>query len=88
MQPMRPPGKISINGARYAESVVFSWKKEIDQLTKQNSHEDLYKAILGKLVANVQGGLGSYICIFFAQDGYHLLDSSNDQYYDILRLFT
>ena len=41
-----------------------------------------------KLVSNVQGGLQSYVMIFFSKDGYHELNSENDQYHDILRLFT
>jgi len=44
--------------------------------------------MLSILVANVQGGLASYIRIFYAKDGYHALNESNDQYNDVLRLFT
>ena len=45
--------------------------------------------MLSILNCKVQGGLESFIKIFFTKDGYHALDEcSNDQYNDILRLFT
>ena len=93
MQPIKSLEPAVIVGACYADSVVNSWTNEIKTLSSsissiEEKHEALYKAIMKILIANVQGGLASYIRIFFAKDGYHQLNNSNDQYLGVLRLFT
>ena len=80
LQPLQgKPIKVWINSARYAELTVLSWTKSLKKkVIFFEQPDDLFDELMKYLINNVQGGITSYVRIFFSRDGYHRLDKENE----------
>ena len=84
----KKPIQKSISAARYAELSVIEQTESVQKKLELGDINDLYFLLQSILISNVQGGVASYVKIFFSNDGYQQLDkNTNKSYIDILRLF-
>ena len=71
MQPLeKNPIKNPISSARFAELSIIEWAENVQKVLDQSDKNQLYLELLSILIANVQGGVASYVKIFFSEDGY------------------